>query len=75
MNLSQRRAESAVNYIISKGINKNRLIAKGYGESELIIKNASSEEEHQINRRTQFKVIKYEENESESDEERFFNNQ
>ena len=75
LNLSQRRAESAVNYIISKGINKNRLIAKGYGESELIIKNASSEEEHQINRRTEFKVIKYEENESESDEERFFNNQ
>ena len=75
MNLSQRRAESAVNYIISKGINKNRLIAKGYGESELIIKNASSEEEHQINRRTEFKVTKYEENESESDEERFFNNQ
>ena len=75
LNLSQRRAESAVNYIISKGINKNRLIAKGYGESELIIKNASSEEEHQINRRTEFKVTKYEENESESDEERFFNNQ
>ena len=74
MDLSQRRAESAVNYIISKGINKNRLIAKGYGESELIIKNATSEEEHQINRRTEFKVIKYDENESENNEERFFNN-
>ncbi len=74
LNLSQRRAESAVNYIISKGISKNRLIAKGYGESELIIKNATSEEEHQINRRTEFKVIKYDENESENNEERFFNN-
>ena len=74
LDLSQRRAESAVNYIISKGINKNRLIAKGYGESELIIKNATSEEEHQINRRTEFKVIKYDENESENNEERFFNN-
>ena len=74
LDLSQRRAESAVNYIISKGINKNRLIAKGYGESELIIKNASSEEDHQINRRTEFKVIKYDENESENNEERFFNN-
>lgn len=74
LDLSQRRAQSAVNYIISKGINKNRLIAKGYGESELIIKNASSEEEHQINRRTEFKVIKYDENESENNEERFFNN-
>ena len=74
LDLSQRRAESAVNYIISKGISKNRLIAKGYGESELIIKNATSEEEHQINRRTEFKVIKYDENESENNEERFFNN-
>ena len=74
LDLSQRRAESAVNYIISKGISKNRLIAKGYGESDLIIKNATSEEEHQINRRTEFKVIKYDENESENNEERFFNN-
>ena len=72
--LSQRRAESAVNYIKSKGIDKNRLVAKGYGESQLIIKNAVTEEEHQINRRTEFKVIKYELKENEKDEERFFNN-
>ena len=32
--LSQRRAESAVSYIIDKGINENRIIAKGYGESQ-----------------------------------------
>jgi peptidoglycan-associated lipoprotein len=31
-NLAQRRAQSAVNYLISKGISKNRMIAKGYGE-------------------------------------------
>ena len=31
--LAQRRAESVVNYLISKGINKDRLVAKGYGES------------------------------------------
>ena len=72
--LSQRRAEAAVNYIISKGIEKKRLVAKGYGEAQLIIKNAKTEEEHQINRRTEFKVIKYDLLENEKDEERFFNN-
>ena len=58
--LSQRRAESAVNYIISKGVDANRLVAKGYGESQLINKNAKTEEEHQVNRRTEFKVIEVE---------------
>jgi len=72
-NLSQRRAEAAVNYIISKGIEKERLIAKGYGESQLIIEDAATEEEHQINRRTEFKVIKYSETEDGKNEERFFN--
>ena len=43
--LSQRRAESAVSYIIDKGINENRIIAKGYGESQLLITNAQTEEE------------------------------
>jgi len=55
--LSQRRAESAVDYIVSQGINASRLEARGYGERQLIIENAQTEEEHQINRRTEFKVI------------------
>lgn len=55
--LSQRRAESAVNYILSRGISPDRITAKGYGESELLIPNAKTEEEHQLNRRTEFKVI------------------
>lgn len=59
MNLSQRRAESAVKYIISNGIESKRLVAKGYGETKLIIENADTELEHQQNRRTEFKVIKY----------------
>jgi len=61
--LSQRRAESAVNYIISRGIEKSRITAKGYGESQLInhcIDGVScSEEEHQMNRRTEFKIISF----------------
>lgn len=55
--LSQRRAESVINYLAIKGISKERLTAKGYGETELIIQEAKNEEEHQINRRTEFKVL------------------
>ncbi|MBF9253165.1 OmpA family protein [Pontibacter sp. 172403-2] len=59
--LSQRRAESAVEYIISKGIDPSRITAKGYGESRLVVPNATTEEEHQRNRRTEFKVVRVEE--------------
>lgn len=55
--LSQRRAESAVNYIVNHGISKERIEAKGYGESELIIESAKTEAEHQRNRRTEIKIV------------------
>ena len=74
--LSQRRAESAVFYILSKGIDQNRVSAKGYGESQLLIQNAKTEDEHQVNRRTEFKVTSYEfidSSNSEDEEEKFFN--
>jgi peptidoglycan-associated lipoprotein len=60
--LSQKRAESVVKYIISRGIAKNRITAKGYGESMLLNKCANNVkctvEEHQLNRRTEFKITK-----------------
>ncbi len=59
--LSQRRAQSAVNYIISKGIDKSRITAKGYGESRPVVRNAKTEEQHQRNRRTEFKVVRVQE--------------
>lgn len=59
MKLSQRRAQSAVSYIINEGIDSDRIVAKGYGETQLLIKNARTEEEHQRNRRTEFKVLRY----------------
>lgn len=59
--LSQRRADSAVEYIISKGIDRSRITAKGYGESRLVVPNATTDEEHQRNRRTEFKVVRVEE--------------
>ncbi|MFL9483864.1 OmpA family protein [Chitinophagaceae bacterium LWZ2-11] len=62
MALSEKRAKSAVDYLISRGIAANRVIAKGYGETRLV--NGCSngvtctEEEHQLNRRTEVKVLK-----------------
>ncbi|MBJ6117550.1 OmpA family protein [Pontibacter sp. BT310] len=61
LDLSQRRAESAVEYIISKGISRNRITAKGYGETRLVVKNAKTDAEHQRNRRTEFKVVRIQE--------------
>ncbi|HAS46481.1 MAG TPA: flagellar motor protein MotB [Microscillaceae bacterium] len=55
--LSQKRAKSAVDYLISKGIESDRIKAKGYGETDLKIKKATTETEHQENRRTTIKVI------------------
>ncbi len=62
MVLSEKRAKSAVQYIVSKGISEKRMNAKGYGETKLLngCKNGikCTEEEHQENRRTEFKVTK-----------------
>lgn len=59
LDLSRRRALSAVKYIIESGVRSDRVIAKGYGESILLISNAKTEEDHQRNRRTEFKVLQY----------------
>ncbi len=59
--LSQKRAESAKSWIVAKGVSADRIVAKGYGEYKLV--NGCSngvnctEEEHQANRRTEFKII------------------
>ncbi len=62
--LSQKRSDSAVNYITGKGIMNNRIIAKGYGENQLInhCKDGISctEDQHQLNRRTEFKILEME---------------
>lgn len=61
MKLSQNRSESVVAYLVGKGIAKNRLVAKGYGESQLVNKCADgvpcTEEEHQANRRTVIEIL------------------
>ncbi len=61
LDLSQRRANSAVNYLISKGISSGRLTPRGYGETKLVNQCedgvSCTEDEHQQNRRTTFKVV------------------
>lgn len=58
--LSQNRAQSAVDYLISLEVSPDRLIAKGYGK-ELPIEDCvcarCTEDEHQRNRRTAFKIL------------------
>ncbi|MEM1322431.1 MAG: OmpA family protein [Bacteroidota bacterium] len=58
--LSQKRAQSAVDYLISQGITPERLTAKGYGKEAPAVDCVCarcSEEEHQSNRRTTFKIL------------------
>jgi outer membrane protein OmpA-like peptidoglycan-associated protein len=78
MDLSKRRAQAAVSYIIDNGINPDRITARGYGETQLIVSDNEinqlpTEEEkeaaHQINRRTEFKILEY--NKIEIEEEEF----
>jgi hypothetical protein len=65
IDLSQRRADSAVAYLVRKGIDARRLLAKGYGESQLVndckcegaVKVNCSETQHQENRRTTIKTL------------------
>ena len=57
LTLSQNRAKAAVEYIVSKSVEAERITAKGYGETQLVVKQARTEEEHQRNRRTEFKVL------------------
>jgi outer membrane protein OmpA-like peptidoglycan-associated protein len=59
--LSQQRANSVVNYLVSKGVSRNRLTAKGFGESQLTNRCSNgvscSDGEHRKNRRTEFRIL------------------
>lgn len=61
-NLSQKRAEGVVKYLISKGITSNRLVAKGYGETQPRVPNLKPDGSpdpvnRQKNRRTEFRIV------------------
>ena len=55
--LSDNRAKSVVEYLVSKGISPTRLTSKGFGFTQPVVKSAKTEEEHQQNRRTAFQVV------------------
>lgn len=61
MRLSNFRAKSTMSYMIKKGVAKERLTAKGYGETELLNECTDgvpcSREQHQLNRRSEFIVV------------------
>jgi peptidoglycan-associated lipoprotein len=81
--LSQRRAESTVNYLIKKGIDPARLVAKGYGESKPIARNTNPDGTdnpvgRQRNRRTEFKILKIGaliQKSEEDDDDKYFRNE
>lgn len=64
--LSANRAKSCVDYLMKNGISGARLIAAGYGERKLVnncacegnVKSNCTEQQHQMNRRTEFKILK-----------------
>ena len=83
--LSQRRAESAVRYLVQHGIGPDRLVAKGYGESKPIARNTNPDGTdnpvgRQKNRRTEFKILevgimpKGIEQDDQFDEDKYFKN-
>lgn len=84
LQLSQRRAESTVAYLIQKGISPDRLVAKGYGEEKPIARNTNPDgtdnpEGRQRNRRTEFKILEVgiiqKKDFDEFDEDKYFKNQ
>ena len=64
LKLSNARSQSVVNYMISQGIDKDLIVARGYGESIPKVPNENPDgsdnpDNRQINRRTEFKVLDY----------------
>jgi outer membrane protein OmpA-like peptidoglycan-associated protein len=66
MTLSDKRAKASAEYIKKRITNPERIYGKGYGETILVngcacegaVKSTCSEADHQLNRRTEFKIIK-----------------
>ena len=59
--LSQKRSEYIVNFLVSAGVNANQMVARGYGETKLLNECGDSatctEEQHEKNRRTEFRIL------------------
>jgi outer membrane protein OmpA-like peptidoglycan-associated protein len=55
--LSDNRARSVMEYILSRGITTGRISSKGYGETQPVVPN-DTDENRQLNRRVEFKILK-----------------
>ena len=60
MDLSNRRAQSTIQYVISQGIDATRISGQGFGEAKPINNcgDSCTEEQHQKNRRSEFIIVK-----------------
>ncbi|RTY90502.1 OmpA family protein [Flavobacterium sp. RSP46] len=60
LDLSERRANAAVAYIVSKGISVDKITGEGFGESEFKVdcQENCTEAEHALNRRSEFMIVK-----------------
>ena len=60
MKLSERRAKATLQYVISKGIARDRITAEGFGETapKIVCGNDCTEEQHAVNRRSEFLILK-----------------
>ena len=60
--LSKNRSSAVVQYLVKRGIDASRMEASGYGESQLLNECADgvecTEEQHQLNRRSEFKILR-----------------
>jgi outer membrane protein OmpA-like peptidoglycan-associated protein/tetratricopeptide (TPR) repeat protein len=56
--LSERRAQSVVDYLTERGVDKTRMVSKGFGETKPIAPNDTPENK-QLNRRTEFEILSY----------------
>ncbi len=60
--LSERRAKSTFEYLVAKGIDPSRVEYQGYGDTQPVIKcpaGVCDEEQHQLNRRSEFEITGY----------------
>jgi outer membrane protein OmpA-like peptidoglycan-associated protein len=62
--LSQKRADAVKEFLVKNDIAANRILAKGYGESQPLVKceteESCSEEDHEWNRRCEFTIVNWE---------------
>ncbi len=60
--LSERRAKSTFDYLVSKGVDASRLVYKGFGSTDPVVKcvvGKCTDEQHQLNRRSEFEITDY----------------